>query len=520
MKQLVCEMCGSTDLLKEEGVFVCQSCGCKYSVEEAKKMMVEVEGAVTVQNAAQLDNLLKLAHSSFESKNYEKAEDFCNQVLAMDDKNFDAWKLKGEAINYQINSNNQRIEEVYNCIMTAYRVLDEEKKEQEKYDIFMLLNMCLKGEVYFWLQQFEANRPTDYALKRAKNAYVDSYNKMKAALEELGFLEEPKQGLLFAFDNYFIGKCNKFCLSTWKSTVAYNYYRNYIGKGVDPFSSLPKIRYHADEYRPTKAIWDTFIKEADNVIDLLKFAEKQINDNTNPEVVEAIFSNIVSFQECVIPACSWNVVWMNYVGSYMWDREWHLTDKAKENRRNTINSYLEKKHRIPERLRKIQAAQKEKKRQEKIEKYWQEHQEEKRALDDEQEDIRKKLEELKEKITAIDNANADKLEELYSEKNRLLPCEEAVRKQEDVIRALEKKRQKCGLFQGKMKQEIVTQIDQQEEPKLKELKIQAAAEKKEHQERIDVEINVLKRDGKEFRDQFAKLKKREQEITQELTKER
>ena len=98
MKQLVCEMCGSTDLLKEEGVFVCQSCGCKYSVEEAKKMMVEVEGAVTVQNAAQLDNLLKLAHSSFESKNYEKAEDFCNQVLAMDDKNFDAWKLKGEAI--------------------------------------------------------------------------------------------------------------------------------------------------------------------------------------------------------------------------------------------------------------------------------------------------------------------------------------------------------------------------------------------------------------------------------------
>lgn len=37
-------------------------------------------------------------------------------------------------------------------------------------------------------------------------------------------------------------------------------------------------------------------------------------------------------------------------------------------------------------------------------------------MDDEQEDIRKKLEELKEKITAIDNANADKLEELYSEK--------------------------------------------------------------------------------------------------------
>ena len=55
MKQLTCEMCGSTDLLKQEGVFVCQICGCKYSVEEAKKMMVEgtvqIEGDVKVKDA-------------------------------------------------------------------------------------------------------------------------------------------------------------------------------------------------------------------------------------------------------------------------------------------------------------------------------------------------------------------------------------------------------------------------------------------------------------------------------------
>ena len=39
MKQLTCEMCGSTDLIKQDGFFVCQTCGCKYSVEEAKKMI-------------------------------------------------------------------------------------------------------------------------------------------------------------------------------------------------------------------------------------------------------------------------------------------------------------------------------------------------------------------------------------------------------------------------------------------------------------------------------------------------
>lgn len=47
MKKIVCEMCGG-ELIKDSGVFVCQNCGCKYSVEEAKKMMVEVEGTVNV----------------------------------------------------------------------------------------------------------------------------------------------------------------------------------------------------------------------------------------------------------------------------------------------------------------------------------------------------------------------------------------------------------------------------------------------------------------------------------------
>ena len=51
MKQLTCEMCGGTDLIKDGGVFVCQTCGCKYSVEEAKKMMIE--GTVEVQGTVQ-----------------------------------------------------------------------------------------------------------------------------------------------------------------------------------------------------------------------------------------------------------------------------------------------------------------------------------------------------------------------------------------------------------------------------------------------------------------------------------
>lgn len=41
MKRVVCEVCGGADMLKESGVFVCQSCGCKYSLEEVRKLLVE-----------------------------------------------------------------------------------------------------------------------------------------------------------------------------------------------------------------------------------------------------------------------------------------------------------------------------------------------------------------------------------------------------------------------------------------------------------------------------------------------
>lgn len=64
MKQITCELCGGNDLVKTDGVFVCQSCGTKYSVEEAKKMMVEgkveVFGTVTVSKNAELENYFKL----------------------------------------------------------------------------------------------------------------------------------------------------------------------------------------------------------------------------------------------------------------------------------------------------------------------------------------------------------------------------------------------------------------------------------------------------------------------------
>lgn len=82
MKQLVCEMCGGKDLIKQDNVFVCQSCGVKYSVEEAKKMLVEIAGTVEIKGKVAIDqsdilnNYIIRGNQFFEKKEYEKAESY------------------------------------------------------------------------------------------------------------------------------------------------------------------------------------------------------------------------------------------------------------------------------------------------------------------------------------------------------------------------------------------------------------------------------------------------------------
>ena len=42
MKKLVCDLCGESDFVKVEGMFECQVCGAKYSVDEAKSLFHDV----------------------------------------------------------------------------------------------------------------------------------------------------------------------------------------------------------------------------------------------------------------------------------------------------------------------------------------------------------------------------------------------------------------------------------------------------------------------------------------------
>ena len=82
-------------LLKQDGVFVCQSCGLKYSVEEIQKMMIEgtvdVSGStIKVDNSAFVEKYLANARRAYEKEDWEEVEKYYNMVEQNSPNNMEA----------------------------------------------------------------------------------------------------------------------------------------------------------------------------------------------------------------------------------------------------------------------------------------------------------------------------------------------------------------------------------------------------------------------------------------------
>lgn len=138
MKPLTCEMCGSTNMIKHEGVFVCQSCGTKYSVEEAKKMMIEgtvaVEGTVKVDNSDEINNLYQLARTAKSVNNFPNAEKYYEMVLLKDPQSWEAnfytnfFHIKNCEIVEIENATTTLVNSISHLIGLVYNKVEKEKQ--------------------------------------------------------------------------------------------------------------------------------------------------------------------------------------------------------------------------------------------------------------------------------------------------------------------------------------------------------------------------------------------------------
>ena len=135
MQQLRCEMCGGPDLIKQDGVFVCQNCGMKYSLEDAKKMMiegtVEVQGTVKVDNSSFVEKYLENGRRAYSKDDWEEVEKYYNMVERNAPHNIEAlfFSAYGKAMLSMTDSDYYKREQKFNVLVKSMSVISDYYEE-------------------------------------------------------------------------------------------------------------------------------------------------------------------------------------------------------------------------------------------------------------------------------------------------------------------------------------------------------------------------------------------------------
>lgn len=90
MQAIKCELCGSNQLTKKDGYYQCEHCGTKYTLEEAKKLIVSGTVEVVTGNAEK-ERLLKNANVFLQLHEYTKAMETYQKIQNQYPDDYRGW---------------------------------------------------------------------------------------------------------------------------------------------------------------------------------------------------------------------------------------------------------------------------------------------------------------------------------------------------------------------------------------------------------------------------------------------
>ena len=500
MKKIVCELCEGTEFTKDGGMFVCNGCGTKYTAEEAKGMMKEVEGDAPAPvvgtpagnpNQQQLENILMLASSAYEADNKSEAENYCNQAIVLDAMCYRAWLLKGKAVGWQSTIDNLRIEEAAHSFCKAIDFAPEEEKDTIKDQSVEELRRLGIALISLRKNRFSGDPST-----AELNGFTSD---RKTVLGALMILRQHGNvvGIPDGYNEEIATLMNE------AGVAALNMARK-AWNGVD---------------HPSDKDLSTFIDWCSNIEDLFRQSIDVSDEDEESDIVR--YKNLAIALEEPIGKNSQKQYWDSFWSEYRWQNSQSLTDAAVAHRRKQAKEAREKADAIEKKIKAEKAAKEaaEKKAAEeakkaRIEAYWAAHKDEKDKLDAE----KKELLDRKSKFDA-EMANLDKeINAAEAEEKVKVPAQIEIDKLKDQKKELENRRSKLGLFAGKEKKQIGEEIAALD-GRISALINKAEEERKSKKAEIDKKVAPLKAKKEENNKEYSKITKRIAAIDAELTKD-
>ena len=246
MKALQCEMCGSQDLVKDGGVFICQSCGTKYTVEEAKKMMVEgtvdVKGTVKVDTSDELKNLYEIARRAKDADNSENAAKYYEMILIKDPSSWEAnyYVVYFKSMGCKIAEIWSAASDVANCQSSVIQLIKDNENDEVLQKLALkeiLLRNTIISSMLFnaatsHYQGIDASIQRNYTQEYCDNAAASAQ-----IMYNFGDEVETK----------FEGKYSEFSIKGWKNGI--DIHKEYVKYLKDKAENINIINSYGDKIR-------------------------------------------------------------------------------------------------------------------------------------------------------------------------------------------------------------------------------------------------------------------------------
>ena len=502
MKKIVCELCDGMEFTKVDGMFVCNSCGTKYSTEEAKAMMKEIDdgGVASVtptaqapvqsseQTQKQLENILVLATTAYEAENYQEAENYCNRAIEIDATSYKAWFLKGKAVGWSSKLDNMRVEEAAHSFCKALDFAPESEKSELKDEAVTVLKDLGIAAISLRKKRF-AQSPDDEELA--------GFSKDRKALID-ALLVLLKHGNLVEIPEDYLKR-----IASMMNDAAVDALNNSRDK-------WKKVDY------PTDKDLTTYLGWIGNCEQLLRQAIDVCKDDDAEDITR--YKNLIVVLEDPIDRWSYQQEWSSYSSSYIHTKSKSLSDNAVKIRRKQVQECKDAIAKIEKSIKEKKEAEMRKAAEEKkarIDAYWSQHSEEKAALDEEMETLKKEKQEIEDQLTAY-RGEQTVTKRNGNEKGPIELEQDALYKQ---ISDLQLEKSQLGLFKGKEKKEIDLKIDGLRGQAL-ELDPQVISEKDARKKATQAKLDELSEKMKPLEERKSELISRIQEITVELEMDR
>lgn len=489
MKRLTCEMCGSTDLIKQDGVFVCQSCGCKYSIEEARKMMVEgpvdVSGSVVkVDQSEKLKNLLSLARRARIEKNSEDAKKYYELALI---ENPNSWESAFYSMYYKTMESSfvemsSALPKFNNRLVSTVVLLLSEDSPESPDRVKEILKDLVASTTHLYtlimgqVMKYHAKEGNDFAME------FMSRTLSKRSTDGLSKQHLDRQHNAFDLAYSMVNQL----LFVYKQIQESD-------KPVEDEETLGLIRAFSEEVYSYYA--DD--KQMANIRDMSAFARNVVE-------MEAMFRKTDP----------------DYVSKSLAAFSRSLNERIRKLESQGFKNDARKYYVARDAITAARQAIAERERQARVAAYWDAHPDEKQRLETERDGLTARIESLNAAVKELDTGNLPRIRAAENELKQKTAAESGVEEQRTLLRELETQRNNCGIFKGKEKKALTERIDNIEKPKLEQLQKQAEEERNALKLRVRTQIAEIRNESRAQREEAEELQKRLEEITAELEKDR